>query len=412
MTYDILGLIGLLILSGFFSASELAFVSANKIKIELRARKKNLAAVNADHFVRHSHVFFSTILISNNIINIAFASLITVFLATAFQMGDITILIISSALLLLFGELLPKYFARELADSYILYTAIPIRIVSLVLYPFVWVTSAFSSFITRAANINEESISHLFDKEDMQSLIDESSQTISDEDDTYDILSKIINMGDQKIYEAMTPRTDIVGVEINSSVKEVIEVFIESGYSKIPVYEENLDDVKGIVYAYDMFKNPENLRSVMREVIFVPETKRTLDMLNELLDKRVSIAVVVDEFGGTAGIITTEDILEEMLGEIMDEYDVEEDVLRKVDEKTYIISGKVEIDHINEQFGLNIPEGDYETLGGYIITELGKIPVQGLSFHSVNFDISILKATKKKIDLVKLVVTDDQQGIM
>ncbi|MBZ0184152.1 MAG: hemolysin family protein [Melioribacteraceae bacterium] len=404
MYLDLLGLIALLIFSAFSSAAELAFVVSNKIKIEIRARKNNLAAKKALYFLKHPQYFFSTILIMNNIINIAFASISTLFLYSAFALSEGEILLVSTVAILLFGELIPKYFAREFADTVIMLSVIPIRFISIILYPLVKITSSISAILTRSENQNEEHISYLFGKEDMQSLLDESSEAGNVDEDDSDVINKVFELGEQKVYEAMTPRTDIVGVEINSSIDEVINTFIESGYSKIPVYEESLDNIKGIVLTYDMFKSPESLKSVMREVVFVPETKKTLETLNELLEKRLSIAIVVDEFGGTAGLVTVEDIIEEMLGEIRDEYDEEEEVLKKIDDNSYVISGRVEIDRINEEFELNIPEGDYETIGGFIITHIGRIPTRGEFIEIPPYKIQVLYADKTKIDLVKVFV--------
>ena len=404
MLLDILGLVGLLIFSAFSSAAELAFVVSNKIKIEIRARKNDLSAKKALYFLKNPQYFFSTILIMNNIINVAFASTATIFLYTAFNLSEGEILIVSTIALLIFGELLPKYFAREFADAIIMMAIIPIRFISIILHPIVKLTSSISSILTRSENQNEENISFLFGKEDMQDLIDEGSEAGKVDEDDSDVISKVFELGEQKVYEAMTPRTDIVGVEINSSIDDVINTFIESGYSKIPVYEESLDNIKGIVLTYDMFKSPESLKSVMREVVFVPETKKTLDTLNELLEKRLSIAIVVDEFGGTAGLITVEDIIEEMLGEIRDEYDEDEEVLKKIDSSSYVISGRVEIDRINEEFELNIPEGDYETIGGFIITNIGRIPSRGEIIEIPPYKIQILYSDKTKIDLIKVFI--------
>lgn len=404
MVYDIIGLLCLLLLSAFFSSSELAFVVSNKIKIELRARKNNIAAKNAHYFIDNPHIFFSTILISNNVVNIAFASLSTVFLFNSFGYNDFTILVISTFILLMLGELIPKYFAREMPDRLILFSSIPIRLMTFLLFPVVNVISKISDLLTRPTNLSEENISHLFEKDNIQNLLNESSSVGIINEDESDIINKVIELGDQKVYEAMTPRMDIVGIEITSTIDETIRVFIDSGYSKIPVYKDNLDDIKGFVHAYDMFKNPIELESVLRKVMFIPDTKKTLELLNELLEKRISLAIVIDEFGGTAGIITIEDIIEEMFGEIRDEYDIDEEILKKIDSNTYLISGKIEIDYLNEQFEINIPEGDYETVAGYVTSKIGKIPEQGKYFLIDNFRIHIIRSNKKRIELVKIQV--------
>jgi putative hemolysin len=401
MTLEILGLIVLLLASGFFSSSELAFVVSNKLKIELRARKKTLAAKYAYFFINNPQIFFSTILISNNVINIAFASLITIFLINIYNFSEPIILLVSTVLLLIFGELIPKYIAREFADLLVLVSAIPVKVISVILYPFVKLTSSISMLLTRKDDLSNE-VNEVMQKEEIHSLIVEGSEVGKVDEEDSDIIKNIIELADQKVYEAMTPRTDIVGVSIDSQISDVVKVFVESGYSKLPVYEGSLDNIKGVVNVYDMFKNPENLQSVLREVLFVPETKKSLDMLSEFLDKRISFTVIVDEFGGTAGIMTVEDLIEEMFGEIRDEYDEDPDVCKQVDEKTFVLSGRIEIDFLNEEYELNIPDGDYETIAGYITTHIGKIPTKGEKIKIDNFDFVILHSTKIKINLIKM----------
>ena len=403
MTFDILALAGLLFLSGFFSSSELAYVVSNKLKIELRARKNKLAAKYAQYFINHPETFFSTILISNNIINIAFASLITIFLLQIYEFSEWTILLISSLLLLLFGELIPKYIAREFADGLILISSIPVRIISFLLMPIVKFTDSVSMLLISKDQLSEE-VTDILHRDEIHSLIEEGYEVGTVDEEDSDVIKNIIDLGDQKVYEAMTPRTDIVGVSIDLPISDTLNIFMQSGFSKLPVYEENLDNIQGVIHVYDMFKNPENLNEIIREVSFVPETKKSLDMLREFLDNRVSITIVVDEFGGTAGIITVEDLIEEMFGEIRDEYDEDPDVCKKVDENTYVLSGKIEIDYLNEEFELNIPDGDYETIAGYITSIIGRIPDKGEKLKIDNYNVIILHASKIKINLIKLFV--------
>lgn len=401
MTLEFLGLMFLLLLSAFFSSSEIAYIVSNRLKIELRSRKNNPSAKSAQYFVDNPQTFFSTLLISNNVVNIAFASLLALLLIEFYQLNDYIILIISTLLILFFGELIPKYIAREFADSLILLTAIPLRIISFILYPFVWFTNKISLLFTKFKNDSDNQF-ELVNRDDLHSLILEGSEVGKVDEEDSDVIKNIIDLSERKVYEAMTPRTDIVGVNIDTPIDEVINVFVDSGYSKLIVYEDNLDNIRGVVYVYDMFTNPKNLNEVIREIIYIPETKRCLEMLNEFLEKQISITVVVDEFGGTAGIITVEDIIEELFGEIRDEYDDEPDVCKKIDDKTYVFSGKVEVDYLNEEFELGIPDGDYETISGYITTKIGKIPAKGEKLDIDDFKIIILHSSKTKIDLVKL----------
>lgn len=407
MIGDLVILILLVLLSGFFAASEIAFVVANKIKIEIKARKKNISAENALHFMNDPQDFFSTVLIGNNVVNIAFASISTIFLTAFWGFNEIKILMASTFVILIFGELLPKYFARELADRVVFISAVPIRLVSFILYPFVKFFSSVSSLLTQSSNLKQDNIRNLFSKEDIESLVQESHEAGVVNKKESDIISKVFDLADQRVYEAMRPRTEIVGIEINQTIDESLDLFIESGFSKLIVYEENLDNIKGMILTYDLFKSPQNLQSIIREVIFVPETKKSFDMLNEFLSKQSSIAVVIDEFGGTAGIVTIEDIIEELFGEIKDEYDVEEDICRKIAMDTYLISGKVEIDFINEKYNLNILPGDYETIAGYVTTKIGRIPDQGEIVLLDNFTILIARASHIRIDLVKLTVNSE-----
>ncbi len=409
MLNDIILLLVLLLFCGFFASSEIAFITGNKLKIEIRARKNNFAAKSALYFSNDPGTFFSTILLGNSILNITFASLSTIFLSSIFGLGEISILIISTLIMLIFGELLPKYLSREIADRFVFIAAIPLRVISFILTPLVKVTSSVSSLFIKSAAMDSDRLTYLFDKEDIETLVLESHEAGVVNKRESDIISRVLDVGDQRVYEAMRPRTDVVGIDIECTINEVLDIFIDSGYSKLPVYEDSLDNIKGVIFAYDLFNSPPNLQSIIREVIFVPETKRSFDMLNEFLSKRVSIAVVIDEFGGTAGIVTMEDIIEELFGEIKDEYDVEENILRVISPNTYLISGRVEVDTLNEKYNLNIPLGDYETLGGYVTSKLGRIPAQGENIHIDNFDILIARGNHTKIEVIKLTTTGQQQ---
>lgn len=408
MVTEILLLIVLLILSAYFSSTEMAYIAANKLKLEVKTRKKDLVARNVAYYLNNPNTFFSTILLGNNIVNIAFASLSAVILTSLFNLTEIQILSITTFLLLFFGELIPKYFAHETADFFIIVSSSILRIITTILFPFIKALAFISDKLTsNVSSQKAENISQLFDKEDIKALLDEGHKAGKVLPQEKNIIEKVIDLGEQKVYEAMRPRTEIVGVEIHSSIEDVHKAFIDSGYSKLIVYEENLDNIKGVILAKDLFTNPKTITEVLREIKFYPETKRSLEVLNELLESKISIAVVVDEFGGTAGIVTMEDIIEELFGEIKDEYDVEEHICRRISRNTYLISGKVEIDHLNEKYKIGIPEGDYETVAGYIENRLGRIPKQGESFLIDNYDIIIVKATQTKIELIKLIVRNE-----
>jgi putative hemolysin len=407
MLNDIFIIASLLLLSGFFSSSETAFIVANRIKIELRSRKKNLYAQNAQYFIQNPDSFYSTILLSNTVVNNAFVSIISVSLIQHLKLEEFEILIVSSVMLFIIGEMIPKYLGRELADDLVLISSTPLRILSIILFPFIKISSKISGLMNKRNKREEIDMFNTYDKEDFKNLIDESSEAGKMDEEQSDIITKVIEIREQRIYEAITTRTDIIGVEISSSVEEVLDKFIESGYSKLIVYEDNLDNICGFVLLKDLFNKPQDLKSIIRDIVFIPDTKKSMEMLNEFLNKQFSIAVVVDEFGGTAGIITIEDLIEELFGEIRDEYDVEENVVRKIDSNTFILSGKVEIDYLNDEYDLNIEGGDYETIAGFITSELGRIPVKGETFKIEQYAIQILKSDRTKIDLVKLTILSE-----
>ncbi len=409
MSLEIILLILLILISGFFSGTEIAFIVANKIKIEVKANKKNLAARNALYFINHPRTFFSTILIGNNIVNIAFASLSAIILPAIFSLNGLEILLITSLIILMFGELIPKYIARGFSEHLVMPIALPLRIITFFLYPFIKVFSSISSFLAKSSSMKAENIKFLFSKEEFDFLVRESHKAGMFDKKENDIISKVLSLGDQRVYEAMRPRTEIVGIDINSSIEEALLLFIDSGYSKLLLYEENLDNIKGIIYANDFFKSPKSIKEILHDAVFIPETKKSFELLNEFLTRQVTIAVVIDEFGGTAGIVTMEDIFEEMFGEIKDEYDIEEDIIKKISDNNYIISGKAEIDFINEEYGLNIPTGDYETMAGYITTKLGRIPLLGETVSFDGFTFLITRANQIRIDIVKL--TDNRETV-
>lgn len=410
MLQDFLILIVLLLLSAFFSSTEIAFIVSNKLKIEVKARKKNLAAQSAYHYVKDNQDFFSTILIGNNIVNVAFASLATIIFTNYFGWSEYKILFAITIVTLFIGELIPKFIATEGADSLILIFSVPLRIISILLSPVIKITKQMLKLLSERKQESAENITHLFDKDDLMLLVDEGHRAGKVKEEESNIITRVFDFTEQKVYEAMRPRTEISGIEINSSIQDAVDLFVNSGYSKLIVYEENLDNIKGVILAKDMFSNPANIKSVTREIPFYPETKRSLEILNEFLNSNVSIAVIVDEFGGTAGIVTMEDIIEELFGEIRDEYDVEETICQKVSQDSYILSGKVEIDHLNDKYNLDFPVGDYETIAGFIIEKLGYIPKSNESVTIDNYKFLIIRADKVKIDLVKLTIKKDVQS--
>lgn len=394
----VLALIG----SAYFSATEIAFVVANKIKIEIRAKQNVFGAQAARKIIKNPEEVFVTILVANNIVNITFASFFSLYLQQNFHLSEISTLILTTLIILTFGEIIPKAFTQEVADIAILYFSYPFRLFKTVLFPIVKLLEFISTYILKKLKI-DFNLPQILEKEDIKILLKESLEAGAVDKEDKKIIDRVIELGDQKVSEAMRPRTEIVACEINASIEELYQIFIDSGYSKIPIYEGSLDTIKGVVYLNDLFTDFEHITEIMKPINFYPETKPSIELLKEFISEGISIGIIVDEYGGTSGLVTTEDLIEELLGEIKDEYDIDENICRKIAENTYLISGRVEIDAIHENIAVQIPEGKYETISGYIMNRLGKIPSEGEEFVIDNFKFAVIKATPNRIELVKLV---------
>ncbi len=389
----------LLILSSFFSASEIAFVTANKIKLEIKARSSFLAKI-ANEFAGKPETFLTTILIGNNFANIALSSVLTFVLKTTTNLNEFTILIIITLLLLIFGESIPKSLGRESADKFVLFASLPLKFLYFIFLPALKLIEVMFDKIFRNIKVRTETIERFFSKRDFEILIKESEMGHGFKIDIP--FSKVFKLESMAVEEAMRPRTEIVGLEKNMTMKEIIETFTKSGYSRLPVYDGTIDNIVGIIYSKDLFKNPKSIGEILKEPYFVPEKKRCIELLRDFKEKNTTIAIVVDEFGGVSGLITLEDLIEELIGEIEDEYDIGVKLVQRIDQNTFILSGLAEIDLLNEEYKLNIPKGDYETISGFVINNIGRIPSKGEEFIINDFKITILNATKTRINSLKL----------
>jgi putative hemolysin len=398
-----------LFLSLLFSASEIAFIVANKLKIEIRARKNVPGAATTLSFTKQPERYFSTLLVGNNIANVACSSIAAALFGIYFGWGEFTILLVVTISLLLVGEIIPKSIARDIADYVIILFAVFIKIVRVLLYPLVWFAEQASGFLLNLFKIRSDEVGYIFSRSDVNRLIRESSESGEGRNEDSAMLVKAISLADLQVREVMIPRTEIAAIDQSATLQEVIRIFRRSGHSRLPVYIDTLDQIVGIVYAHDLFQRPRSLKKIIREVLFVPETKNSADLLREFRRRGVTIAVVVDEYGGTAGLVTTEDLIEELFGEIQDEYDIEEIVCEKLTESTYTLSGRVEIDYLNEKFNLGIPYGDYETVAGFVMSAAGSIPGEGDIVRSGPFTVTVLKSAKNKVQLLQLEISKDNR---
>lgn len=422
---ELLLIILTIILSGFFSGSEIAFVSANRLKLEIESRKNSLTGRQVNFFVQNPETFLTTTLVGNNIVNVVYATLMTIFLAapitnlyqswigTMPSNGVVLVIqtVIASVIIMLFGEILPKALFRIHADWWMKIIAVPQKVCNFIFRPLIFLADKASDLIIKMVNPEIDRSGKVFRRQDVELIFNELRDTGGHDLDKEDseILHNVLELSNKRVKESMIPRTDIVAVEKSNSIEETLKLFISSGFSKLPVYQESIDDIIGVIFAYDLFSNPENLIEIMRPIKLVPASQKSKDLLSEFRSSNISVAVVIDEYGGTAGMITIEDLLEEVVGDIQDEYDTEDHFIKKLSSNTYILSGGVEIEDLMQEYPeINLPEESsaYETVAGYIINELGRIPKvnEELLIEGKKFIIS--KATPSRIETVKLVVMD------
>ncbi len=408
-----------LLFSAFFSGMEIAFVAANKLKVEVDKQTGGFSAKLMSRFVRSESSFISTMLVGNNIAlvvyGISFAALMRAFLTMegipAPLQSEPTIFIMqtiaSSLIILIFAEFLPKTLFRINPNRFLSLFALPVTLIYYLLYPLISFTMFLSNRIMKTVlNTDMTTSKKVFDAIDMDNFLKEfgeSSTREGEEQRDIQIFRNAIEFPDVKLRECMVPRTEVVAVSQRESISAIRKIFSQTGLSKVMVYNESVDDITGYVHAFDFFSHPGSLQDIVRPVLLVPETMYANKLLKNLIQQRKSVAVVVDEFGGTAGIITIEDIIEEIFGEIDDEYDVEDMVEKETASGDYIFSARMEIDYLNEKYKLDLPESEeYETLGGLIINEEERIPGKGEELKIANLTIKVLQVSEKRIELVRV----------
>lgn len=391
-----------LILSFFFSGSETAFISVNKVRVELWRRKKDRKAEIAHSFLERPEKFLYTTLIGNNISNVAFASFATIYF-NQYLHPELSWLIIV-ALTLFLGEIIPKTLFRSLANWLVRKIAYPLQFFYYLFIPISVIISRISELLLSPFGYKKEEIRQFFSQKDIEILLTESQEMVKrTAPEQGEFLSAILSLRELWVRDAMVPRTEIIAVSSNATIHELAEIFKKYGHTKVPVYSGTLDDIIGIVFLKDLFSRPASLGEMIRPVMFVPETRRCSDLLSEFRAKNTTIAIVFDEYGGTAGLITTEDLVEELFGDIEDEHDEQEIMIRQIEEKVYRVNARIEIEKLNEALDLQLPEEEeYETLAGFLLTHLGHVPRRDETFDFNQIKITVTKATRRKIQWVKL----------
>ncbi|MDT0686226.1 hemolysin family protein [Autumnicola psychrophila] len=425
MNIDVLIIVLSLVFSAFFSGMEIAYVSSNKIFIEIEKRQNDFLATVLKRLTKKPSKFIATMLVGNNIALVVYG----------FFMGDLlmewlvgmrpvendilrylivdlslfTQTVISTLVILLTAEFLPKVFFQIYANSMLKLFAVPA-------YFFYLLFSFISSFVIwvsdkvlkRFFKTEGDEVQLAFTKVELGNFISEQMETVEENeevDSEIQIFQNALEFSEIKAREVMIPRTEIIAVDQKENPGDLINKFTETGLSKILIYNETIDDIIGYVHSFELFKKPTSIKSVLLPVVFIPETMWVKDVLNVLIKKRKSIAVVIDEYGGTSGMMTVEDIVEELFGEIEDEHDSAILIEEKLEEDYYRFSARTEVDYVNEAYKLDIPVGEnYETLGGYIVNHTEEIPQQGEVLKIENFEFLILEVSNTKIEVVEVKV--------
>ena len=402
---------------------EIAFVSANKIHVEIEKKQEGFLSQILGRLTANPSKFIASMLIGNNIALVVYGyymgDVLTEMLPSTtasdpywmqLLLNDFIVLtqtVISTAVILITAEFLPKVLFQIYANSLIKVLALPAYFFYLLFSGFSWLVMKVSDFVLRIFfKTAGDEITQAFSKNELGDYINEQMEAVSENDEIdseVQIFQNALEFSEVKTREAMIPRTEICAVEYRDRLSELSGLFTETGFSKILVYRENIDDIIGYVHSFDLFKKPQSIRSIMKPVEYVPETMLIQDTLNLLTKKRRSMAVVIDEYGGTSGILTVEDIIEELFGEIEDEHDVVEYREEQIDDNTYLFSARLEVDYLNEQYKLNLPESEeYETLGGLIMNQTEAIPEKGFKMDIDTFVLDIVEVSNTKIELVKI----------
>jgi CBS domain containing-hemolysin-like protein len=416
---EILVIISCIILSAFFSGMEIAYISSNKIFFEIEKKQNTLLGRIIKKLTESPSKFIATMLIGNNVVMVIYGYYMGDFIMDWLEKFNLNLTdfssfllqtLISTLIILITAEFLPKVFFQIYANSLFKLLAVPVYIFYLIFYFFSWMLIGISDYILKIFfNTSKENNEIFFSKLDIRNYISEQMNAVTDHetiDSEIQIFQNALDFPNTKAREIMQPRTDIYAVEISDSVAELEKMFIDSGFSKILIYQETLDDIVGYVHSFDLFKKPKNIKNVLIPIEYVPETMFIKDIMNLLSKKRKSVAVVLDEYGGTSGMITMEDIVEELFGEIEDEHDHDENIIElQIDDNTFEFSTRLEVSYLNEVYKLNISEADsYTSLGGFIVNHTNEIPDEGENIEIDNFEFNILEAFNNKIERVKMTV--------
>jgi len=406
-------IISTLLSSAFFSGIEIAFISANRLKIELDKKQGALSGKILSYFVKNSAKFISTLLLGNNIALVIYG----IFMAFALEpkisyliQNEAVILlsqtIISTLIVLITAEFLPKAIFRINPNRTLSLVSIFLVLVYIILFIPTYITTTISKLFLKLFKVDVSATEQAFTKVDLDDYVRDINERMDDQaemENEIQILQNALEFNTIKVRDCMIPRTEILALNITDSIDELKSKFIETGYSKILIYKENIDNIIGYVHSFELFKKPKNIKQILLPISIVPEASLIEDVLAQFTKQKRSIAVVVDEFGGTSGLITVEDIVEEIFGEIKDEHDADELTEKKLDQGEYLFSARHEIDYVNDKYNLGIDENDeYTTLAGFILNQLEEIPQKGDSFYYKNYIFEITQVSNTKVEEIRI----------
>lgn len=404
-----------LLLSAFFSGMEIAFISSNRLKLELDKSTGSFVSKTISIFSKDESNLIATLLVGNNIalviFSISMTDLMTPFLN--FISSDILLLlvqtILSTIIILITAEFIPKTIFRINPNYMLKLFAVPLLLFYFILYPIVLVLILISEFVLKYIfGLKMEQVKQVFSKVDLDEYFDSLSHNIDRESNSkteVEMLQNALDLSNTKVKECMVPRTDVSALNINSTIKELTDLFIETKFTKIPVFKEDIDNIIGYVHSSDLFKKPLNIRSIMLPISIVTESLSANEMLNIFINKNKSIALVVDEFGGTSGLLTIEDVTEEIVGEIEDEHDVDDVIDEKISNTEFLFSARMEVDQINSKYDLQLPESEeYETIAGLFLSLHEDIPEKGQEVIFENKVFIIDSVDKKSIKIIRILI--------
>ncbi len=402
-----------LIFSALFSGSEIAFISANKLNIELKKKRGGRRGRVITHFYDKPSRFLGALLIGNNIALVVFTTLMTIPLDEFFMArfgwaaDSVSLLllntIIVTIIVLIFGEFLPKAFFQLYGADLLYVLAIPLRVLQYLLsIPTRMMTQMTNFLLNNILRTELKEGEEVFTRVDLINFIQDTTAENEEEDIDKELFNKALHLKDKKVRSCMVPRTEISAIDVSETVQNLEQQFVHTKHSRLLVIDEEIDEVLGYVHHQQLLNSPATIREMVLDILFTPEVTPVIDLMNTFIKTHISIACVVDEFGGVSGIITLEDIQEEIFGEIEDEHDVEEHVEVAISEDEFRFSGRLEIDYLNEKYELDLPEGDYHTLSGYIVMTTGNIPEEGQTEELGGFSFTFEVVSNTKIEVVKV----------